>query len=159
MTKAHIGKSMFFSPALPATNDDTGFEALTWTKVEGYQGGDQFGFEHADIDIPDLESGITERAKGAGTGAQSTLSFRTVADDAEQGTLKDLAHEVASVGSLKIGRGSGAEGALTAGDPVTYAQGYFKSPTDMEATNNSHEGFTVVFQQNKKKVTATEPAS
>ena len=159
MTKSHIGKSLFFATALPATNDAAGFEALTWVKVEGYQGGAQFGFDHADIDVPDLESGLTPRLKGMGTGAASTLTFRKVAaDTAGQGGLKTLADGGGTVGSIKIGRGSGAAGALATGDPVEYAQGYFKSHTKMEATGTSHEGFSVVFQQNAPDVEATQPA-
>ena len=158
-TKSHIGKSMFFATALPATNDAAGFEALTWVKVEGFQGGAQFGFDHADIDVEDLQSGLVPRLKGMGTGAASTLSFRKVATDTEgQGGLKTLADGVGTVGSIKIGRGSGAGGALTTGDPVEYAQGYFKSYTSMEATSTSHEGFTVIFQQNAPSVEDDEPA-
>ena len=159
-TNSHIGKSVFFSTALPATNDAAGFEALTWVKVEGFQGGAQFGFDHADIDVPDLESGLTPRLKGMGTGAASTLSFRKVASDTNgQGGLKTLADGSGTVGSIKIGRGSGAAGALETGDPVEYAQGYFKSYTKMEASGTTHEGFSVVFQQNAPDVEATEPAA
>lgn len=158
-TNSHIGKSVFFSTALPATNDDTGFEALVWVKVEGFQGGAQFGFDNADIDIPDLQSGITKRAKGMGTGAQSTLSFRRVADDtAGQGGIKTLADGVGTVGSIKVVRGSGTGGAPEEGDPVEYAQGYYKSYTKMEASGTTHEGFTVIFQQNAPHVEAEEPA-
>lgn len=158
MTNNHIGKSMYYSTALPATNDAAGFEALTWVKVPGFQSGAQFGFDHADIDVPDLESGITGRLKGAGTGAQSTLAFRKTAD-AGQGTLKALADGIQTVGSIKIARGSGANGALEEGDPVEYAQGYYKSFTKVEASTTTHEGFTVVFQQNAPSVEATEPAA
>jgi len=158
-TNSHIGKSVFFSTALPATNDAAGFEALTWVKVEGFQGGAQFGFDHADIDVPDLQSGLTPRLKGMGTGAASTLSFRKVATDTNgQGGLKTLADGNGTVGSIKIGRGSGAGGALETGDPVEYAAGYFKSFTSMEASGTTHEGFTVVFQQNAPSVEDDEPA-
>ena len=157
MTQSHIGKSMYYSTAIPATNDAAGFEALTWVKVPGFQGGAQFGFDHADIDVPDLESGLTPRMKGMGTGAQSTLAFRKTAD-AGQGTLKTLADGTGSVGSIKIAKGSGSGGALEAGDPVEYAQGYYKSFTKVEASGTTHEGFTVVFQQNAPSVEDDEPA-
>jgi len=160
MTKSHIGKTVYFSTALPATNDDAGFEDLTWVKVEGFQGGAQFGFDNADIDVPDLQTGIMTRLKGMATGAASTLTFRSVpTDTAGQGGLKTLADGVGTVGAIKIGKGSGTAGALDAGDPVEYAQGYFKSFTKMEASGTTHEGFSVVFQQNAPHVEATEPAA
>ena len=160
MTNNHIGKSVFFSTELPATNDAAGFEALNWVKIEGFQGGAQFGFDNADIDIPDLQSGTNKRTKGLGTGAASTLSFRRVAaDTAGQGGIKTLADGVSTVGSIKVVRGSGAAGAPETGDPVQYAQGYYKSFMLMEASGTTHEGFSVVFQQNEPHVDAEQPAS
>lgn len=158
-TGSHIGKQVFFSTALPATNTAAGFEALTWVPVEGFQGGAQFGFDNADIDVPDLKTGITQRIKGMGTGAASTLSFRRVASDTTgQGGLKALADGVGTVGSIKVVKGSGAGGAIVTGDPVQYAQGYYKSHMLIEASGTSHEGFTCVFQQNAPHVDATQPA-
>lgn len=150
---------MFFSTALPATNDAAGFEALTWVKVEGFQGGAQFGYDNADIDIPDLQTGITQRIKGMGTGAASTLSFRNVpGDTAGRGGLKALADGPGTFGSIKIVRGTGTGGAPATGDSVQYAQGYYKSFMLMEATGTTHEGFTAVFQQNLPHVDAEQPA-
>lgn len=158
-TGSHIGKTVFFSDSLPATNDAGGFEALSWTPVLGFQGGARFGFDNDDIPVEDLQSGITQRLKGMGTGAQSVLSFRQVpSDTAGRDGLKALADGVGTVGSIKIVKGSGAGGAVTAGDPVEYAQGYFKSFTKMEASGNTHEGFSVTFQQNAPHVEAEEPA-
>lgn len=157
-TKSHIGKSVYFSDELPATNDKAGFEALSWTEIAGFQGGAQFGFDNADIDAPDLKTGITRRQKGMGTGASSTLSFRKDSDDTTgQPGIKELADATGSVGSIKIGRGSGTDNALASGDPVQYAQGYFKSYTLMEASGTTHEGFTVVFQQNLPHIDDVEP--
>ena len=159
-TNSHLGKSVFFSTELPATNDAAGFEALTWVPVPGFQGGAQFGYENADIDIPDLQTGINQRIKGLGTGAQSTLSFRNVPSDTTgRAGIKSLADGPGTVGSIKIVRGTGTSGAPVTGDPVQYAQGYYKSFMLMEASGTTHEGFTVAFQQNLPHVDATQPAA
>lgn len=158
MTKSFIGTSFYFSAAVPATNDAAGFEALTWgDKVPGYQGGARFGFEAEDIDVPDLESGITTKLKGMSTGAASTLTFHGPSSQTRAAALKAAADGVGSVGSIKIVRATTPGSPPVAGDPVQYAQGYLKSFMEAEQTATSHEGFTVSFQQNAPHVTDEEP--
>lgn len=152
MTQSHIGKRVWFSPALPATNDKAGFEALTWTEIGIYQGGARFGFDQADIDVGNLTSGVITKVKGMGTGQASTLSFaNATAFNTERGTLKTLADGINTVGSIRITR------AITAGTPVAYAAGFYKSFLEMEESGTSHEGFTVVFQQNAQHVVDVMP--
>ena len=158
MTKSHIGKSLYFAPAAPATHDDTGFEALSWVKVNGVQQLPQLGVSHADIDVPDLESGNTTRLKGAGTGQQSQMSFRKVKDDTGQGNLRTAAEGHPGIGSVKIIRATGTGGAPDTGDEVQYATGYVKDFVENQGTETTHEGFSVQFQQNGLTVNSTEPA-
>lgn len=159
MTGSHIGKTIYVAEAVPATNDAAGFEALTWVKAEGVQTLPQLGVSHADIPVSDLQTGFTSGIKGAGTGNDSTATFRDVPADAGQEDIRGLANAggTAGAGSIKIVKGSGANQAPVTGDPVQYAQGYFHSFIEIQGDDTSHEGFSVNFRQNDLTVNATEP--
>ena len=152
-----IGKTIYVATAAPATNDAAGFEALTWVKVNGIQSIGDRGIAHAGIDVPDLQTGFTSQVKGAGSGVDTSLVFRTVASDTGQGNLKTAAESDDGVLSVKIGEGSGTAQALVTGDPVEYAAGIVHSYRPREASVTSHKGFSVVFRNNDLWVTATEP--
>lgn len=160
MTGSHIGKTIYVAEAHPATNDAGGFEALTWVKISGVQTLPQLGVNHNDIPVADLQSGFTSGIKGAGTGNDSTMTFRMVASDAGQTDIRDLANAGGTGGncSIKIVKGSGASQAPATGDPVQYAQGYAHSYVEIQGDDSSHEGFSVNFRQNALTVDATEPA-
>lgn len=157
-TSNHIGKTLYVADALPATNDAAGFEALTWEKVNGLQQAPQLGVTHAGIEVPDLESGFTANLKGAGQGVTSQIQCRKVADDAGQGTLETQANDGQGLLSIKIVKGSGADNAPAAGDPVQYAQGFVHSFQEIQGNVTNHEGFEVTFQQNDFTVKDEEPA-
>jgi len=149
-TGSHIGKTIYVAPAAPATNDTAGFEALTWTKVDGVQTLPQFGISNADIPVGDLQTGFTSGVKGAGTGNDSTCSFRDVAGDAGQAQARSLADAPGTGGtaSVRIVKGSGPDQAPATGDPVEYAHGYLHSYIRNQGDDSSHEGFSVNFRQN-----------
>lgn len=160
MTGSHIGKTIYVAEALPATNDAAGFAALTWVKANGVQTLPQLGVSHNNIDVPDLQTGFTAGIKGAGSGNDSTATFRMVAADAGQADIRGLANAGGTLGagSIKIVKGSGVAQAPETGDPVQYAQGYFHSYIEIQGDDTSHEGFSVNFKQNALTVDATEPA-
>ncbi len=158
MTGSNIGKTIYIATAAPATNDTTGFEALSWTKINGVQTLPQFGVSHSNIDVPDLQTGVTSGLKGAASGNDTTMTFRDVASDTGQGSVLTESEDAAGIVSLKIGKGSGAAQALQTGDAVEYAQGYLHGYTKIEGTDTTHEGFSVNFKQNDFAVTGTEPA-
>ena len=160
MTGSHIGKTIFVATAAPATNNAAGFEALTWVKVNGVQVLPQLGVSHSNIDVPDLQSGFTSGLKGAGSGNDSTASFRMVAGDTGQGNVRTAANAGGTGGtmSVKIVKGTGTDQAPETGDPVQYAQGYVHSYVEIQGDNSTHEGFSVNFKQNGLTVDATEPA-
>lgn len=160
MTQSHIGKTIYFAAALPATNTTAGFEALTWVKVDGVQVLPQLGVSHANIDVPDLQTGFTSGIKGAGSGNDSTASFRDVAGDTGQDNIRTAAQAGGDggVGSIKIVKGSGTDQAPVTGDPVEYAQGYVHSYVKIQGDTTSHEGFSVNFKQNAVTIDGTEPA-
>ncbi|MFN9716878.1 MAG: hypothetical protein ACK54U_02880 [Sphingomonadales bacterium] len=159
MSRSHIGKTFWVAPAAPATENAAGFAALTWTKVNGVQTLPQIGFSHANIDVPDLQTGITRGVKGAGAGNDSTATFRIVALDAGQTSVRTLANAggVAAIGSIRITRGTGTDGAPAAGNELQYATGYFHSYVEVQGDDTSFEGFSVNFKQNSPTVDATFP--
>lgn len=158
--KTNIGKTVYFSPALPDTNDAAGFEALTWTKVEHPIQAPQFKVSHSNTDVPNLETGFTEGVKGAASGADTETSYAIHDDTLTTGqtALKTAADDDDGFGSFKVVRGSGVNKAPVAGDPVQYALGYVHSYSEEQPTNSSYAGFSVNFKQNAPTVTATEPA-
>ena len=159
-TRNSIGKTIYYSATLPATNDAAGFEALTWLEIEHPQTLPQFGITHNNIDVPDLKTGVTIGIKGAASGVDSQGSHRidgsTLATN--QATLKTLCESAGGVCALKIGTGSGTNGAMVAADPVVYAQGYVHSYQENQATDSSHEGFVYNFKQNAVAVIDDQPA-
>jgi len=164
-TGSHIGKRIFVASAVPATNNPAGFEALTWVEALGWQTLPQFGTTNNNIDVPDAGTGFTKGLKGAGTGNDSTMTFRQIASDAGQVLIRQLAESGATSGaaSFKVVKGSGAvtaDGipAVESGDPVEYAQGYLHGFVKTQGDNSTHEGFSVNFKQNAVTVDGTEPA-
>lgn len=156
-TKNNIGKTLYISAALPATNDATGFAALTWTKVNGVQSLPQLGVAGANIDVPDLQTGFTSGVKGAMSGNESTATFRKVLSDTGQALAKTTANSAEGICSVKIVRGTAANQAPQTGDLVQYAQGYLNSYLEIQGDTSTHEGFSTAFKQNDFTVDATNP--
>ena len=159
-TRNNIGKSIYYSTVLPATNDKAGFEALTWVELEFPETLPQFGVTNANIDIPDLKSGFTKGTKGAASGVDSQGSFRIDSSELATGqaAFKTLCDGPSGSCAIKIGTGSGAAQALVSGDPVEYAAGYVHSYQENQATDSSYEGAVYNFKQNALTVKDSEPA-
>lgn len=155
----YIRDVLYVAQALPATNDNTGFEALTWVKVNGIQVLPKFAIAHNDIEVEDLESGFTKGEKGAAAGVGSPITVREISADAGQIDLKEQAADSDGHLSCKIVRKpSGAGNTPASGDVVEYAQGYVGSFTPNDQNVSTHTGFAVTFRQNEPTVEATEPA-
>ena len=159
-TRNQIGKSIYYSTTLPATNDAAGFEALTWVELEFPETLPQFGVTNNNIDIPDLKSGFTKGTKGAASGVDSQGSFRIdgSALATGQAAFKTLCDGPSGACAIKIGTGSGAAQALVSGDPVEYAAGYVHSYQENQATDSSYEGAVYNFKQNDLNIKDAEPA-
>lgn len=159
MTNNHICTSLYIATAAPATNNKAGFEALSWGQVNGLIQGFQFSISHAMIEIPDLLTGFTTAVKGAATGTDSQAQFRHVPADTGQATMLTQSNDNDGIVSIKMGVGSGANGALAEGDPVIYAQGVLHSHLPNQPTTTSFEGFSVSFRTNDFAVIDVEPAA
>jgi hypothetical protein len=157
MSQPHLLKAVYVSNSLPATNTEAGFEALTWTRVAHPVVGPQFGITHANIDVPNLETGFTLGAKGAGSGIDSAMTFAKVAADTGQALCKTMgeAGGPGGNGSIKIARIATPGAEPTTGAVVQFAQGYFHSYTETAADTTSYEGFTVNFKQNAAFISGT----
>lgn len=154
-----IGYRVYYSTTLPATNDASGFEALSWSATDGLVQAPQFGVSHAGIDIPDLLTGFTRSVKGAATGNDTQILFHTEDGTTGHADIKTTADDEGGNIALKLVKdGTGTGGAPASGDDVEYAQGYLHSFVRNQGTVTAYEGFSVNFRQNKETVEATEPA-
>ncbi|MAM60864.1 hypothetical protein [Maritimibacter sp. UBA3975] len=162
MSDNFIGRTIYVAESAPATNDTTGFEALTWVQVKGAQVMPQLGVTHSNIDVDDLGTGFSSGVKGMGSGRESTLQFRTIASDAGQEDVLGLAADQDGIGAVKICKGTGTDSgdgpAVQTGDVVEYAHGYFHSAEPNTPDGSSHEGWTVTFKQNAATITGVEPS-
>ena len=82
MSQPHLLKAIYVTAGVPTANTAAAFAALTWTRVAHPVTGPSFGLTHANIDVPNLETGFTLGAKGAGSGIDRQMSSATVAADA-----------------------------------------------------------------------------
>lgn len=154
-----IGYRVYYSTTLPATNDASGFEALSWSATVGLVQAPQFGASHEGIDIPDLLTGFTRSVKGAATGNDTQMMFHTEDGTTGHDDLRTQAEGEAGDIALKLVKdGTGSGGAPATGDAVEYAQGYLHSFVRNQATTSAYEGFSVNFRQNDFTVEDTEPS-
>lgn len=162
MTDNFIGKTLWGAVGAPATNDDTGFEALTWVQLKGHQTLPVFGVSHSNIDVPDLSTGFTSGVKGAGSGRDTTFTYHGDGTDTGIAAAIAAAADQDGIYSLKTVKGTGTDAgfgpAPTTGDAVEYAHGYLHTHEPNAGSDSTHEGGSINFKQNAPTVTATEPA-
>ena len=88
MTTANqIGLTLYGVAGVPATNDDAGFEALTFVQLKGTQMLPKFGVTHSNIDVSDLgtaQSGLYSLKIVRGSGTDSGDGPAPVAGDVVQ---------------------------------------------------------------------------
>lgn len=147
----YIGSVVSVSPGVPATFDDAGYEALTWTVVAGLVSAPIPGMETATIDVPDLTTGITKREKGASIGRETEMAFRDVPGNAGQANIKTYA--APAYGAEVSVRIVLPNGTLT----HIYMTGIMYSYMQNEGTTESYRGFVVTFSQNYEEVLAAAP--
>lgn len=159
MTTNFIGAKLYISAALPATNDAAGFEALSWTLINGLVSGPQFGYNHDVIEIPDLGSGFADAVKGMGSGTDTSFAYRNIDADAGQVLVRANAIDDDGNVSLKlVVTPTGVGGIPATGDEVEYAQGFLHTYLKNQPTATAYTGATVNFRVRYKPVVATEPA-
>lgn len=148
----YIGSIVSVAPAVPATKNKAGYEALTWTVVNGLLTAPIPGMETATIDVPDLATGITAREKGASIGRETEMAFRDVNGDTGQTNVRTYAAPgYGTEVSVKIVLPNGTNNHI-------YMSGIMYSLMDNEGTTESYRGFTVTFSQNYPELLTTAPA-
>ncbi|WP_313349383.1 hypothetical protein [Paracoccus sp. (in: a-proteobacteria)] len=143
MTDTSIKKRVFISSTTPATKDLAGYAALTWLQVKGVVTVGQIGFNHATIEAPDLESGITTTLKGARTGVGAQVAYRRLTGDTGQAAVV-AANEAETEVSIQVVDPDGTN--------ATFWCGVIHSHIDNEASVITYEGSTFTFVPNYAKV-------
>ena len=100
------GSKLFVCATLPATHDQAGFEALTWTLVTEVTEIGEYGREYESIDHAPIDTRIVETIKGNYREGGLPLSIGSVPADAGQGILL-AASEADTDISFKIDRNDG----------------------------------------------------
>ena len=80
----YIGGTLSVSTAAPATDDETGFEALTYTEVGRVTNIGMLGDVHEPLSETYLKSGRTDREKGAADGGETEVTCTGDRTDAGQ---------------------------------------------------------------------------
>lgn len=140
MSGSNIGTTVFIATGVPGTFDSTGYEALTWVKIERAEMVGSFSIEDSIIDVPDLETGVTRAIKGARAGTVVPIPYVFLDGDAGQAALKAAAEAREGEYSLKIVAPDGAR--------VEAASGIAYSFIKNERSTTSYEGASAQFRTN-----------
>ena len=146
MTETSIKKRLFISTTPTSAHSQAGYAGLIWVQVKGIATIGQVGFNHATIDAPDLESGITTTLKGGRQGVAASMAFRTQADDPGQAAVL-VAHNTEGEVSIQIVNPDG--------ETASFWTGIVHSLIENEASITSYEGKTFSFVANYEGVTGT----
>lgn len=119
----NIGTVVSVSAGIPATFDQAGYEALTFSEVTGVSSLGEFGPAYEILNHTDVNNGITKKAHGALNYGDPALQYRIVDADAGQGIITTALNTRATI-SVKIERPSGL---------AQYVQAIVSSAPDSEA--------------------------
>lgn len=137
-----IGKRAYIGP-VPDTRTLAAFQAVAWAQIKGTVSVGSFGFPHATVDVPELETGITKTYKGARQGSGGEIAYRTIALDPGQ----------VAVGAANAGRG---EVAMRVDSPdgttADFHVGIIHSLVPNPSDTSSYEGWTCTFVPNEEPV-------
>ena len=87
-TTEGIGGFLSASAAAPATYDDTGYAALTWTEIGEAEEIPEFGPAHDSVTFTPLKTGIVNKYHGALNYGSVTVPMALADGDAGQGILR-----------------------------------------------------------------------
>lgn len=150
MSTSDITTKLYIATGKPATLDKAGYEALSWTEINGVVSIGATGVTDAMIDVPDLESGFTLAVKGARTGTVTAIALREIKDDAGQAAAKTAAAAFTEY-SLKVEE-------PTAANEIEYMTGLPHDWQRNERSTSTYAGFTFNFRSNYATVVTTPPA-
>jgi len=151
MSTTHIGSKIAIATGRPATNDQAGFEALTWVEMdEGLVSVGAIGDTNETVSVPDMSTGRNMTLKGAVTGDTVNIAVsrkRVVATgalDAAQAAMKAAAQAGCGEYSLRIVEPDcGGQNGIT-----QYICGQVGNWKETERSTTSYAGFTFDFMIN-----------
>jgi hypothetical protein len=82
------GTTVGISATLPASENITGFDAITYTLIGELSEVPEFGEEYAEATFIPLATGVVRKAKGSQNSGSVSLSMAYVKDDAGRAILK-----------------------------------------------------------------------
>lgn len=133
-TLTNIGSELYVSTSAPATEDQSGYEALTWIEVLGVASIGEIGASHSMLNHTDLKTGNVQKAHGDKNNGDPAIQYRVIEADAGQLALKSALDSLSEL-SFKFVRASGlsqySQG-LVSGAPTNEASSanvYAKSST------------------------------
>ena len=142
MSYTNIGTTISVSATLPATEDDTGYAALTYTEVTGVASIPATGPSAAVVSQADLKDGVVRKAHGEVDYGGGDVQMRYVNGDAGQGILSAAFDSKANIAVKE----SDVDG------NVTYYQAIVTSWRTAEKTTGNFKGITVGMQVTTKTV-------
>lgn len=145
-TYIDLGICFKIAEGKPATEDQIGYDALTWTEAEGVISLPQRGDTTADVSEPTLKDGRVEHFNGAKDGGVLEIPIKYIEGDAGQAIL------VANAGSNTV---YSFEEIDPEGDAHFY-YGRIQSVQRREATPNSFKAYIVTIAANSARFTGVE---
>ena len=139
---SYIGAIVAVVASSPATQDSSGFGALSYTGVGKIVSWGATGDETAKIDIP-LLAGRVLHVNGAADGGEIAFTYAyETAGDAGQAIIVANNNTQTNC-SIKITDPDGK---------IAYIQGLFANVKDMERSNGNYKGLTGVFRVNSPTI-------
>jgi hypothetical protein len=141
----NVGTRLAIATGLPATFNETGYEALTWVEIGGLVSVGETGSEDEAVPVGNVTTGRISTIKGGTQGITTPVVFRTIEADAGQ---------VAVIAAC----GSRAEFSWRVGEPGTierYHSGPAMNLRRLERTTNSYQGMSFDFVDNYGEVSGT----
>lgn len=142
MSLSNIGTRVYISLSKPATEDITGYAALTWTEIGGLSSWPATGTKSETLSQPDLADGFNRKAHGAKDGGGGTAQCRVIEADAGQQACETAADTEADV-SFKVVRKTGR---------IEYSYGIINGVTTNESSTNNVYGLSIDFGISSKTV-------
>lgn len=141
-----IGSAIYIATGAPATNDKTGFDALTWVEIDDVITFGGFSVEQSTADSTPVKSGFTQSIVTSSKGVAAPLAFVGDATSAGQAAVK-LACVTPNDYSIKVIDAGAAN--------YKAASGIIYSYTENEISADMELGATCTFQANAPVVNAT----
>lgn len=132
-----IGTKLYVAATTPATEDATGYAAMTWVEVGEISEIPEFGPEYSEVNFTPLATGIKAKYHGELDYGSISLPFALSAGDAGQAALKTAMANKARI-SFKVEFPKLAS-TSTAG-PIVYTQGKAFSFTRSASTGDVVSG-------------------